>query len=488
MATSQDPLIQQGTQAGNQILQPQSSGTITPEMLQPGQSVQVPTYTPTAPSASSFTPTANTSTTSTPTSTSSTPTTTSSPAASTPTDSASSAAINSANATSDQIIASTTPAETDTQKQADQLVKNISDTVPLLAGQTQALNDAENAAGVPQLKSQLNDINSQINTKQAELNQDDATLLALNHGLETTPGITLFDVSRGEQKNNADAAIIRAQKVAEIGVLNARALAVQGNISLAVDTAQKAVDAKYAPIQDQINTYKAQLDAIQPLLTRDEQKQANEQSIRVSEAQKAVDDQKAQEKDNLSLALTAGVNTQFVNNNGTFFNASTGQAYSTPQEFFKASGVSSFADAYAKGLVTDITPQKIQDIQFAQQAQAKYPDVRIPANATPEQVARIVQSSRIYQKETYIAPTDNTNAQTAAALQQTISGLQDYWKQKGYIQGNGTISATDYRTAKNKFVASFAGIIPDPGTYFDNAMSGFIDTSGKNYKANYSIK
>lgn len=55
------------------------------------------------------------------------------------------------------------------------------------------------------------------------------------------------------------------------------------------------------------------------------------------------------------------------------------------------------------------------------------------------------------------------------------------WK-AGYIQGNGTISSGDYKTAKSWWVQE--GLSPSD---FDNAFDGLIDKSGKNWAFDYGL-
>lgn len=87
--------------------------------------------------------------------------------------------------------------------------------------------------------------------------------------------------------------------------------------------------------------------------------------------QQLADIQKSQA--NTKLAESARVSSQFANSNGEFFNVKTGQAYATPQDFFKAAGVKDFAEAYSKGLVTDVKaptdnknlPASAQEYEYA---------------------------------------------------------------------------------------------------------------------------
>jgi len=299
-----------------------------------------------------------------------------------------------------KIIASLTPAPTDADTQNQAILDSIAQLTGQDTGKTEALAQEKINAGVPDLQKTLTDLNGQITTKNAEYSQLDAQQQADLAKAEATSR-SAFDYTGSSGAIQRQALALKATKAAEIGMLAARAQAVSGNLTTALTIAQNAVDAKYAPIEDDLKVKQAQLAAIQPELTKEEKTQALAQQATLQQQQQDLADKKAQEKTNVSTALTAGVSTKFINQNGTFYNTTTGEQYATPADFFKASGVSSFEQAYQQGLVTDLNNAKMQDINFAQQAQAKYPDVRIPVNSTPDEVAQILKGSRIYQKETY---------------------------------------------------------------------------------------
>lgn len=371
--------------------------------------------------------------------------------------------------------------------QVSGLTQALTKLLPQDEGKAQALQDAENSAGVNTLTSNLNDINSQIVAEQANQNQSDTDLVANQRNLEGVDQLLPF-AQEGQAKLAGDAAILRALSTAKIGVLNARATALQGNISLAMTQAQQAVDAKYAPVEDQIKTYQAQIDALSPLMSSEQQKQAEARTNANTIALQKINNQADTEKSNLAIALQSGANTPYVNNNGQFFNTATGVAYNTPQDFFKAAGVTSFEDAYQKGLITDYTPAKAADYNTVQQMAAKYPDAGIKSTDTPEVATQKLQRSAIYRKETYIAPSGgDTTAAVHDAVQQSIANLQQGFVQANQVGGNGTVNSAAYRAARNTFVSNFAGYLQNPGSTFDDAMSGLVDQSSKTYLNDYGI-
>ena len=65
-------------------------------------------------------------------------------------------------------------------------------------------------------------------------------------------------MARQQLDTQRKAQLVRSLKMADIGILNAQALAAQGNISLAQDAAKQAVDTKYAPYKELLETLKMQ--------------------------------------------------------------------------------------------------------------------------------------------------------------------------------------------------------------------------------------
>ena len=174
-----------------------------------------------------------------------------------------------------------------------------------LQGQDQALADAQKQAGVGQKKQELQTLNSQILQKQAEMNQDDVQLVQQMRQSERHD--TLLPFAQADQNRLAgDAAIMRALKTSEVGVLNAQVLAKQGDITLAQEEAKQAVDLKYAPYKDQIAIGKAQLEAIKPFLDAAEKKQAAALTLKSNIALKEIEKISDFQKSALSNALLNG--------------------------------------------------------------------------------------------------------------------------------------------------------------------------------------
>lgn len=164
------------------------------------------------------------------------------------------------------------------------MLQNIANQQGESAYRTQLLKESDIAGK----RKELLDINNQIRTKQAEIAQDDITLVSKMRAEENRDTLLPF-AQNAQAKLAGDAAIIRALKTSEIGVLNALAIGKQGDIQLAKDTIDEAVDAKFAPYKEQNALYEAQLKAIQPFLDKAEKKQALAQQTKVNLAMKEID-------------------------------------------------------------------------------------------------------------------------------------------------------------------------------------------------------
>lgn len=219
-------------------------------------------------------------------------------------------------------------------------------------GKANALAVEEANQNVPQLTKELNQINSEIQIKNAEYEK-------LNTDIEGKPIPLVFQTGQKAQ--------VARQRAADIGVLVARAQAAQGNLALARETAAKAVDLKYEGIEDKIKVKLAQLKLLEPTLNKQDKAQADALAEKHQQELDKIKEEKAKDNDFLNVALSNQVKTTYANYLGTWGNARTGERYATPEAFFKASGFKSFAEAYAAGAVTDVSgvksPTKTQVVE-----------------------------------------------------------------------------------------------------------------------------
>lgn len=216
----------------------------------------------------------------------------------------------------DKAVLDTQTQLTSSQKMQESL---ISDQMKSILGmnamgtEAQIKQDELIKQGYQQKLQEYNAINSQILQKQAELAQDDIKLISNMRAEERRDTLLPF-AQAGQAKLAGDASIMRALKTSEIGVLNAQVLAKQGDIQLAQQMAQDAVDAKFAPFKQQIQTYSDLLKSLDPILSRDEKKQANEQQLRGQIALKEIDRISTLQSKFLANAIEQGASDSVINN------------------------------------------------------------------------------------------------------------------------------------------------------------------------------
>lgn len=159
-----------------------------------------------------------------------------------------------------------------------------------LQGKASALAAEQIKARVPEQQQQLNDVMSQINT----LNNQ---AVAEQVKIEGKPIASEF-------QQRQIGAVERARVVKVLG-LSATAAALQGNLALANDYANKAVEAKFAPLEAELTTLKQQLEFNKDNFTRAEKTRADKLAIALDDRQQALTDAREKAKNINSIALEA---------------------------------------------------------------------------------------------------------------------------------------------------------------------------------------
>lgn len=190
------------------------------------------------------------------------------------------------------------------QTQADALTASINSLLPQTAGQAQALATEEAKQNVPGLQNQLAGINSQIQAGLAEYEQikRQYDLTSVENRGRAVPMSKI--IGNEAQIQYAKAAELNL-KASDIGLLQAQALGLQGQIEAAQLAAQKAVDLKYSAIKEQIDIKMAQLALLEPTLEKQEKLQADALRLQYQEQQQAVADAKEADQMRTSFALSA---------------------------------------------------------------------------------------------------------------------------------------------------------------------------------------
>jgi hypothetical protein len=203
-----------------------------------------------------------------------------------------------------RIIQATQPQDTEAQRAAQTASADIFQALTGLTGQAQERTNQQDAFKVNELYQNLSTVSGLVQKKTAELYQDDVSLAAGLQKIEDK-AIPMEFITGQQASVQRQAQIARAFKVAEINMLNAQATALQGNVELAQQMAQEAVDAKYAPIKEFISMRQAQIQALEPILSRDEAKQAREMQIKLGVEERKIKKAEEEEKKSSDMIFNA---------------------------------------------------------------------------------------------------------------------------------------------------------------------------------------
>jgi surface antigen len=306
--------------------------------------------------------------------------------------------------TLDQYIKEMTPQKTETSQQYDSILGELNNLLPGLTGRGSDQLAAETQAGLPDLKQKLAGLNAQILSKVAELTKSNASYEQLIANLENPAnaqqqGIPMSAII-GQQAQARKAQLAEANsKSADLGLLQAVASGMQGNIQAMQQGIDRAIDLKYQDRESTVNLKMQQLQLLEGKLNKEEAIQKAALERKYNEEREKLAEEKAKAKENINLAFEANVQTKFVNKGGEFFRVSDGKPYGDINSFFADAGVKSFDEAYQRGLVTDVDRQRLEDIDFASQARAKYWDAGIKVGDTMSTIAQKIKNSGIWQSE-----------------------------------------------------------------------------------------
>lgn len=177
----------------------------------------------------------------------------------------------------------------------DSLIKDLG--ISPSEGRGQEQLQAEQQIGVPQFSKELADVNSQIKQQSAAYEKQirDIEAGAGRLGL-TTSAVT------GQQ-----GAVARAA-AADIGLLQAKALGLQGQLQAAQETVNRAIDLKYADKEAEYKTKLQQYNLIKDQLTGEEKRRGDALAYALKKEETALADEKQKQKDIQTLAIEASKN------------------------------------------------------------------------------------------------------------------------------------------------------------------------------------
>lgn len=176
----------------------------------------------------------------------------------------------------------------------------------LTAGQTSA-NDllAQIGQKGTEYQSELEKYNYTANVAQLQdVNKQIASLTAAyNQRITDNQGRPILNAIIGGQES-----LLRRQQAAEVGGLSAIAQALQGNITLAQNTAKDAINVKYEPMENQLKQQLQQIEFLYNDLSRADQKKADAQTALLNERLRVMEEQKNTETNISNIVLTAAQN------------------------------------------------------------------------------------------------------------------------------------------------------------------------------------
>lgn len=172
----------------------------------------------------------------------------------------------------------------------EKLLAEVEGLLPSQGGRGAAQLEAEKAAGVNDLKMRLATVNADILRKTAEYK-------ALTTDIEGKP-ITMNSIIGAQAQ-------IQRVMASDIGMLQAQALGLQGQVEAAQQAADRAVDLKYADSADALNIRLQQLELIRGELDKEESRRADAITLYLQDQKEKLAAQMATEKELSAFNINA---------------------------------------------------------------------------------------------------------------------------------------------------------------------------------------
>lgn len=216
----------------------------------------------------------------------------------------------------DAQVAAAQADEATTQASKDVISSELSALLGTLVGEGAATIAAEKAAGVPGMQAELATVTGQIKIGLAEYNQMKSNFDAITLENRNKP-ITMASITGNEAAINFARMQTLNRKASDIGLLQANAQALSGQLDAAQATANRAVDLKYQDKRDNINVRIQQLALVQDTLSAKEKITADLLDKQYKEQQNAIEIQIANDKGIQAIALKLaelGVDPSIIKN------------------------------------------------------------------------------------------------------------------------------------------------------------------------------
>lgn len=174
---------------------------------------------------------------------------------------------------------------TQAEKTQDDLSSRFLTAIQSMGGKAQAQQQEEQARGLPAQQQQLTDINSQLLTLQNEAKAIPLKLQEQAQGRGITAG-GLQPIQAAELRKNA----INALSLSSV------AQALQGNIALAQQQADRAVEVKFAPIENEIKFLKEALSLNESRLAREDKQKTVKLQLKIAERERLLEQGREDQK------------------------------------------------------------------------------------------------------------------------------------------------------------------------------------------------
>lgn len=316
--------------------------------------------------------------------------------------------------TQDYISSQNQSVKTEQQKQVDlekrQLDNQRNDITSLITdlGNSQGIkNELYKTEGVDTAKKQVDEYTSQLEAEQLSNTRRIQAIQKNPQGL--------FAGGMEQEVNRVNSESLTKQ--ADLAILQNNALR---KYSTAAEIADRAVEAKLEPM-------KAKLEALKFFYAENKADFDKKDDRAYAELIKQKDREYVTQKENVTKAFSSGLRNSYINEGGKVYRASDGKEYETPEEFYADAGVTSFDEAYSKGLVGDLTMERVADLDFVSKLRAEYYDAGISiTDSAAEAVAKLSNSNKYLLESKDLYDTAN-----AAPKIETING-------QGYVYNSAT--------------------------------------------------
>lgn len=252
---------------------------------------------------------------------------------------------------------------------------DITSLIEQIGNSSQIKNDLYKKEGVDKAKKDVDEFTSRL---EAEQHSNTRRIQAIQKNPEG-----LFAGGMEQEVNRVNSESLTKQ--ADLAILQNNALR---RYSTAAEIADRAVEAKLEPM-------KAKLEGLKFFYAENKADFDKKDDRAYAELIAKQERDYITQKENITKAFSSGLRNKFINEGGKIYRASDGKEYSDPRSFLQDAGVSSFEEAYQKGLVGDLTFERVADMDFVSQLRTANPMAGISITDTAAQAVQKVEQYQL---------------------------------------------------------------------------------------------